>query len=100
MSLAFIFAGLATILCGLIGMLRGMWKPYQSDGLMALGNGLFVIANAMTGSSVMAAVNAAVCAYSAYRWWKGGGGDDTKRRLRSAWKPFEPVRRTAPQAAS
>jgi threonine/homoserine/homoserine lactone efflux protein len=36
-------------------------------------------------------------AYFAYQWWKGGGGDGTKRRLRKL-RRFLPVRRTAPAA--
>jgi hypothetical protein len=38
-------------------------------------------------------------AYLAWRWWRSGGGDDTKRRLRSAARAFTPVRRSAPVAA-
>lgn len=34
-----------------------------------------------------------------YGWWKNGGGDDTKRRLRKLRKKFQPTRRTAPQSA-
>lgn len=43
--------------------------------------------------------DAAVFAWCAYMWWKSGGGDDTKRRLRKLKKLFEPTRRTAPVMA-
>lgn len=45
------------------------------------------------------ALNAMACAYCLWRWWNGGGGNDTKRRLRKLRTRFAGVRRTAPAAA-
>jgi hypothetical protein len=62
-----------------------------------------------TGGGVMSAVNgwtfnvylhAGIAAWSAWAWWHGGGGDGTKRRLKSWARRFQGVRRTAPSAAS
>jgi hypothetical protein len=44
----------------------------------------------------MLGFNGAVCVACAWVWWNGGGGDGTKRRLRSAARVFRGVRRTAP----
>jgi hypothetical protein len=46
-----------------------------------------------TGMSAMA------IALGIWNWWNGGGGDDTKRKLRKFKNAFEGVRRTAPAAA-
>ena len=44
-------------------------------------------------------LHAALGAWSAWSWWHGGGGDGTRRRLKSWARRFQGVRRTAPQGA-
>ncbi|MEU8760686.1 hypothetical protein [Streptomyces sp. NPDC048659] len=69
------------------------------------GAGASCIANALAAAAripenpPLAGVFAGVAAYFAWLWWHSGGGDDTKRRLRSWARAFTPVRRTAPIGA-
>ena len=50
----------------------------------------------VTHNEMLALACSALAAASFWIWWNKGGGDDTKRRLRSALKKFVPARRTAP----
>ncbi|MFH9426026.1 hypothetical protein [Streptomyces sp. NPDC017529] len=92
--------GLFAVLWGLAGQMLGRFEPYQADGWIALGNGINAVSCAISGSTLVGMFAAAIAAWCGYRWWKGGGGDDTKRRLRAVRKAFSPVRRTAPQGAA
>jgi hypothetical protein len=82
------------------GRLVGLLESHQADGVLAVAYVLLGASSSLDGDEVLVAIDAGLFAWCAFRWWKGGGGDDTKRRMRSAWKPFQPVRRTAPQGAS
>ncbi|TDC03570.1 hypothetical protein E1265_36425 [Streptomyces sp. 8K308] len=69
-------------------------------------NGLLSIAQALAGIQAirqdawgLAIWHAALCALFTWFWWHHGGGDGTRRRLRRLARRFQPVRRTAPQAA-
>ena len=48
------------------------------------------------GNVVCAIIYGFDTAFYVWIWWRNGGGDDTKRRLRDVKKRFEGVRRTAP----
>ncbi|MEV6791297.1 hypothetical protein AB0M87_04690 [Streptomyces sp. NPDC051320] len=91
--------GLALILCALAGSLTGRLARHNVFGLDAIAWGLFGIQDAREGSWPWALVMAGGCAYLAWKWWTGGGGDGTKRRLRQLGKLFQPTRRTAPSPA-
>lgn len=95
----FLMAAVAIWLCGFAAYVTGRIKTYQLDGMLALGQAAVGIGSVYEGSWVGAIANSAVTAWSAYRWWNGGGGDDTKRRLRKLGRAFTGVRRTAPTGA-
>ncbi|MEU8682923.1 hypothetical protein [Streptomyces sp. NPDC048611] len=92
-------SGFTLFALALIGQLFAALEPYEADGVRAIGCLLLGLSAAPSGDPVAVAIDASLFAYSVYRWWTGGGGDGTKRRLRSAWQAFVPVRRTAPQGA-
>ncbi len=66
--------------------------------LMAATNAVFALADFLIREP-LGALNAAACGYYLWAWWRGGGGDGTRRRLRRLRERFTPVRRTAPAAA-
>ncbi|MEV5915770.1 hypothetical protein AB0M00_43670 [Streptomyces chartreusis] len=55
------------------------------------------VGSAIAGWTSNVYLHAALGAWSAWNWWHSGGGDDTKRRLKSWAGRFHGVRRTAPQ---
>jgi hypothetical protein len=57
------------------------------------------IGSAIAGWTSNVYLHAVGAAWMAWLWWHGGGGDDTKRRLKSWGRRFEGVRRTAPAGA-
>lgn len=69
---------------------RGLWLLAYVDSklkqrgrlLLICGSGAQTVACVVTGSSVAAAVNAAVGAWFLYDWWNNGGGDGMKRRMK------------------
>ncbi|MYR93068.1 MULTISPECIES: hypothetical protein [unclassified Streptomyces] len=52
-----------------------------------------IAADQEPSTTIIQAVGTAIYAYL---WWHNGGGNDTRRRLREAARPFKAVRRTAP----
>lgn len=88
--------GVAILVCAGAAFWSGRLKFHQFQGLCALANFAFAIDGVTTHFSVVASINAASGAVSAYLWWKGGGGDETKRRLRKLRRSFTGSRRTAP----
>lgn len=54
------------------------------------------IARSLTHLTTISEINAAIGVIWLWLWWKSGGGDDTKKRLRKLKDKFRPVRRTAP----
>lgn len=65
-------------------------------GLMSIALALALFGDVTGRSTRNAVIDSALLAWMAYQWWKSGGDDDSKRRLRSELKPFVPVRRSAP----
>lgn len=57
---------------------------------------IYTVVDVMTGQHIASYIDAVMCVGYLYQWWKHGGGDDTKRRLRRLKRAFTPVRRTAP----
>jgi hypothetical protein len=57
------------------------------------------IGSAIAGWTTNVYISAVVAALMGWEWWNSGGGDDTKRRLKSLARRFQGVRRTAPQGA-
>jgi len=95
--------GLASVTLGfaaLAGMILGRVRQRTVDGWFAIANALFAVTDSMSGNHAMTAYNSGICAWCAHRWWTGGGGDGTRRRLRSLRRRFSPVRRTAPAMTS
>lgn len=95
----FLSVGVGALLIGLTGFFRG-WGSRCVNGWLAICNGSNAAANALAGQRLAACFAAAVCAFAAWAWWKSGGGDGTKRRLRSWARKFRGVRRTAPVAGA
>lgn len=93
----FYSSGIALAVVGWVAIFRHA-APRTVSGWFAMANGLFVVANALAGDRLMGCVSAALCAYSAWSWWRSGGGDGTKRRLKSWARKFRGVRRAAPVA--
>lgn len=69
---------------------------WRTAGVFAVGNGAGAVDELLHGQHLMFAFNGSMCLGCAWTWWKGGGGDGTRRRLRSLARVFRGVRRTAP----
>ncbi|MGA5670026.1 hypothetical protein ACPCTG_31665 [Streptomyces pseudogriseolus] len=57
------------------------------------------IGSAIAGWTTNVYISAAGAALMGWEWWNSGGGDGTRRRLKSWASRFQGVRRTAPQGA-
>ena len=66
------------------------------NALLSVSNLLNLVSNVIRHNTVMASWAAGVLAVTLWLWWKNGGGDNTRRRLRRWARKFQPVRRTAP----
>ncbi|MFE9559087.1 hypothetical protein ACFYMW_39100 [Streptomyces sp. NPDC006692] len=99
MDTALLRIAVALALCAVTGALAGRLAQRPFYALLALAALIMAIRSIHRGNPPSAAVDAALTAYYAWRWWKSGGGDDTKRRLRGLARRFTPVRRTAPSTA-
>ncbi|MFK0172621.1 hypothetical protein ACIQU5_27875 [Streptomyces sp. NPDC090306] len=89
---------LGTVLaaCCPIGVILGRLRAHQAWGTLALAWLLSWLQDVADGRRAVSYVDAALVAWCAWRWWKGGGGDNTRLRLRRLARRFTPVRRTAP----
>jgi hypothetical protein len=90
--------GAALCVVAFATQLTGRLAGHRALGLVALGNLATAIDALRAHDQVVVAVNGGVAAMAAWAWWKGGGGDGTKRRLRELGRRFQGVRRTAPMA--
>jgi type II secretory pathway pseudopilin PulG len=86
------------IAVAVFGLMAGRISLSHSLLLAAAANALLCAENARMGHRALASVNAASCAVCLWTWWHRGGGDGTKRRIRSLRRRFTGVRRTAPVA--
>lgn len=91
--------GMAVFLPANAMFLMGRLKRHHYAGLLAVASGIWAVHDIHTHSWPSAALQTAFAAWEAWAWWKGGGGDDTKKRLRKWSRAFTPNRRTAPSAA-
>jgi ABC-type dipeptide/oligopeptide/nickel transport system permease component len=99
LPLAFALAGWGFLLPALVGVSSGRLSNTHFNGWAVIANVLFGISSALNGMPFFVCFHAAVAAWSAWIWWNGGGGDGTRRRLRSWGRRFQGVRRTAPSHA-
>lgn len=98
MTLMLTSAGWALLACWLVAIVTAPRNRRLGYGLAAAANAAFAIAEFLQFHP-WGGINALACAYQLWMWWKSGGGDDTKRRLRKLGRAFTGVRRTAPAAA-
>lgn len=68
----------------------------QYSAVMAVGNALLGLLAAVNRWHDVVPLTAGCTALFVWMWWHNGGGDDTKRRLKSWAGRFQGVRRTAP----
>ncbi|RSN50532.1 hypothetical protein DMH12_24940 [Streptomyces sp. WAC 04229] len=74
----------------------GRFRKHHIYGVMSVGYLLYTLGNVLSQDTVSAGMGAGFTTILGWLWWKGGGGDDTKRRLKSWASRFQGVRRTAP----
>lgn len=94
-ALASLGAGFAV--CGILCL--ALRRPRTGYGLLTLAYTALGVSRLMEQDG-LAAVDAGLAAGCAWAWWKHGGGDGTRRRLRRAARAFRGVRRTAPAAGA
>lgn len=87
-----------------ITMLSLLWMASrittrQYTGSMTVLYTLASMGCAIAGWTGVLYLSIAGAAGFAWMWWNSGGGDDTKRRLKSWARRFQGVRRTAPAGA-
>lgn len=94
------------VVCGsLIALLSLLWLAKcitnkQYAGWMTIIYALGGVLCAVNGWTDVLYMNAGMTAWYAWMWWHSGGGDDTRRRLKSWAGRFQGVRRTASAATS
>lgn len=93
------YSGLACLVVGAAGIAGGQLRTHHFCGWVAAEFGFFAVDDLRRHNYLWALIDAAGSAYFAWHWWNGGGGNDTKRRLREWGRKFQGVRRTAPSAA-
>lgn len=92
--------GLGSSLMPLVARVRGaQTQPAPYYAVTAITFGLASVVNAFMGDTVNSYIQAVGAAVNGWLWWQNGGGDDTKRRLKSWASRFQGVRRTAPSHA-
>lgn len=89
-------AGLALIVVGAVALALHRIPEHGFWGIMCLSQVVVGASGFLTGNTLAASISSAAAAYTGWKWWTGGGGDQTKRRLRSLTNRFRGVRRTAP----
>ncbi|KOU37649.1 hypothetical protein [Streptomyces sp. WM6378] len=99
MNVATVYIPAALGLCALTGALTGHLAARHFYALLTLALLIRGIADFLQGNPLHTATDAALTAYYVWRWWKNGGGDDTKRRLRRLARRFTPTPRTPPTTA-
>jgi hypothetical protein len=93
------YTAIALVLCAVAGALTRRLAMRHLYAFLTGAAIVWGVRGAREGDTAATVIDAALAAFYAWRWWKNGGGDDTKRRLRSLGRRFSPVRRTAPSAA-
>lgn len=80
-------------------MLAGRITTRRYAGCMTVAYAALGVLCAVNGWTSTLYLGAAGTALFAWLWWHSGGGDGTRRRIRSWARRFHGVRRTAPQGA-
>lgn len=80
-------------------LLSGRISNETASGWMAILSAAGGVGSAIAGWTRNVYLHAAFTAWMAWAWWHGGGGDGTRRRLKSWARRFQGVRRTAPAGA-
>lgn len=93
------FVPLMVFVMATVAYAFGRINAKQYPLLMAIGWTINTLASVVQHLTFWSYWSAAFTAWELYRWWKNGGDDDTKRRLRKWKKKFESVRRMAPVTA-
>lgn len=94
---------MSTLMISTIGLLgvAGVYVTFRPSkagyGAVAIGYTLMTIWLALSvRDPIITGLWSVSAALLAWSWWNSGGGDDTRRRLREAARPFKAVRRTTP----
>jgi CHASE2 domain-containing sensor protein len=95
-ALILVITAMSLIGAAITARAAGLIGSRTLHGLMAIANAVNLIAAILTGRTGLASYLAGAFALSVWMWWNSGGGDGTKRRLRSLDRKFQGVRRTAP----
>ena len=80
-------------------LLAGRIAVKQHAATMVILNVVSGVVSAVNGWTEDLYISTACTALFAYVWWHNGGGDGTRRRLKSWARRFQGVRRTAPSHA-
>lgn len=99
-ALALAAAGCSLLAVSLAAYATGRISQHALNGLLTVCNSLNLASAVLRNDRITGGIVAGALALSAWLWWHGGGGDGTKRRLRSWGRKFTGVRRTAPAGAS
>jgi len=92
-------ASWALFVCWIAVLFRWPGRERLFYGLGSATAGAFALFYLLTKTYTLGSLNAGSCGMFIWLWWRSGGGDDTKRRLRKLGQAFTGVRRTAPAAA-
>jgi len=95
----FVLSYAITMTISTLAWVTGRISVVLHNGLMAAVNALCTLVSVYLDWTLTSFMAAASTAMYGWLWWKGGGGDGTRRRLRSWARRFQGVRRTAPQGA-
>lgn len=80
-------------------MLAGRITTRRYAGWMTIAYAASAVLCAVNGWTSTLYLTAGGTALFAWLWWHSGGGDGTRRRIKSWARRFHGVRRTAPQGA-
>jgi hypothetical protein len=95
-SIAFTMAAAVILAAAVVARMNGRIGNRALYALVGVSQFINLVNAAVHSSPVAGSINAAGFALSVWLWWRDGGGDDTKRRLRRWARKCEGVRRTAP----
>lgn len=95
-SLPLYVTGMSVVMLALTARSARRIPDTATYGLLALSQVIMCIGGFITQSTVGGSISGAAAGYLGWKWWDGGGGDGTRRRLRRWARRFHGVRRTAP----
>lgn len=88
--------GYCLVLAGVAALYLDVGPQHWCEATSGAGWSLLALDSFQSGHVPSAVLSAGLAAVDLYRWWNGGGGDGTRRRLRALAGRFQGVRRTAP----